>query len=507
MDANQYRRNFAAYNSKLEFAHYEYRAGLDAELRIAPIYERYSDLFTPEAVESLRIAEANVPAHLETEKSGMRALLGAACIGFMDTQAKELTDECARKESTASIEWEGETFPSFSVPKRLASESSSVRRRELYSRLLKSISDGTDIRAARFESLHQSARVIGFASYRALFTQILGTDFEKLASRADAFLQRTETPYRNSLARIAARDLPDVAPGDLQHADYFFFQRISSLDQVFPAHDVMTTYKSAMKGMGIRIEQQTNIHIDSELRPGKHPRASCLRINPPDDVRLLTAPIGGAHDYMTLFHEAGHAQHFGWTSRELMTTHPEFIYSPDHATTEGFAFLLNHLFHDPRWLQEHRPGVSDEQAQLIVRDLALLTTHTIRRFCAKLRFDIALHDCTQVSSEGLAATYSALQTEATGFVRSPALYLSDVDDGFYSAAYLRAWAFEAGLREYLRTRYGYRWWASRKAGDELIDLWSTASRYSVEELMRLLGQGELDFDLLAESWIASMNEG
>jgi hypothetical protein len=505
MEAAQYRRDFAAYNSKLELAHYEYRAGLDAELRIAPIYERYGELFTREAVESLRIAESNVPAHLETEKSGMRALLGAACIGFMDAQAKELTDECARRESTAYIEWEGETLPSFSVPKRLASESSSVRRRELFSRLVESISEGDDSRAARLESLHQSARVIGFASYRALFTHILGTDFEKLASRADAFLQRTESPYRNSLARVAARDLPDVAPGDLHQADYFFFQRISSLDQFFPARDVMTTYKSAMKGMGIRIEQQTNIHIDIELRPGKHPRASCLRINPPDDVRLITAPIGGAHDYMTLFHEAGHAQHLGWTSRELMTTHPEFIYSPDHATTEGFAFLLNHLFHDPRWLQEHRPGTSAEQAQLIVRDLALLTTHTIRRFCAKLRYDIALHDCTQVRSEGLAATYAALQTEATGFVRSPALYLSDVDDGFYSGSYLRAWAFEAGLREYLRTRYGYRWWASRKAGDELIDLWSTASRYSAEEIARLLGQGELDFDLLAEAWIASMN--
>jgi hypothetical protein len=85
--------------------------------------------------------------------------------------------------------------------------------------------------------------------------------------------------------------------------------------------------------------------------------------------------------------------------------------------------------------------------------------------------------------------------------------LADVDDGFYSGSYLRAWAFEAGLREYLRTRYGYRWWASHKAGDEIIDLWNTASRYSVEEIAQLLGQGELDFDLLAESWIASMSEG
>jgi hypothetical protein len=209
---------------------------------------------------------------------------------------------------------------------------------------------------------------------------------------------------------------------------------------------------------------------------------------------------------MTLFHEAGHAQHFGWSSREIMNRHPEFVYSPDNATTESFAFLLNHLFHDARWLKDHRPGVSEEQSRLIARELALLSTHTVRRYCAKLRYEIVLHDSSSVGSAELASSYATMQSEATGFVRSSALYLSDVDDGYYSAAYLRAWAFEAGLREYLRTRYGYRWWASRKAGDELIDLWSTSSRYSVEELSRLLGLGELDFDLLAETYIATMSE-
>jgi hypothetical protein len=425
----------------------------------------------------------------------------------MDTQAKELTDEYARRESTATVEWDGEKVPSFGVPKKLAYELSMDRRRELHSRWLKSVTAINELRAARFESLHESARAIGFPSYRKLFQDVISTDYEKLAIRAEALLERTNTPYKSSLARVVTRDLPGITPTELHHSDYYLFQRISGLDRFFPAHDVMNTYKTAMKGLGIRVEQQTNIQIDCEMRPYKHPRASCLRINPPQDVRLLTAPIGGAFDYMTLFHEAGHAQHLGWTSPDLMTEHPEFIYSPDYATTEGFAFLLNHLFHDPRWIQEHRPGVGAEEAKSIVRDLAVLTTHTIRRNCAKLRYDVTLHDSSNLQSEQLAATYASLQTDATGFARSPDLYLSDVDDGFYSGAYLRAWAFEAGLREYLRTRYGYRWWASHKAGDELIDIWSTSSRYSVEELSRLLGMGELDFDLLAETWNASMLEG
>jgi hypothetical protein len=130
----------------------------------------------------------------------------------------------------------------------------------------------------------------------------------------------------------------------------------------------------------------------------------------------------------------------------------------------------------------------------------------VRRRCASLSYELELHSSASVRSERLAASYSDLLSEATRFRRSPALYLTDVDDGFYSAAYLRAWSFEVALREHLRTRWGRRWWASRKAGDELIDLWNTSSRYTVEELASLIGFGELSFDLLADSLIAAMKE-
>ena len=223
-------------------------------------------------------------------------------------------------------------------------------------------------------------------------------------------------------------------------------------------------------------------------------------------MRLLVAPVGGVYDYTVLFHEAGHAQHYGWSSRELVSRHPEFLYPPDHATTEGYAFLLNYLFLDPLWLAEYLPDVSEEHARDIQSSLSLIALHNMRRYCARLSYELLLHESSTVRSEQLANAYAQLQTAATGFRRSPLLYLWDVDDGFYAAAYLRAWAFEVGLREHLRTRYGRRWWASRRAGDELIDLWNTSSRYTVEDLAKLIGFGELSFELLAESLIDALSE-
>jgi hypothetical protein len=506
MNVSDYRREFAAFSSAVELAHYRHRAGFEPQLQTEHIYERYGDLFTLDAIEGLKRALKETPDAQETERAGLNSLLGTARIGFLDAHAEELTDEYALCQSSAQVEWAGERVSLHSVPKLIANEPDAQKRRELMARWIDAIGGCNDIRAARFESLHESASALGFDSYLALYTEITGIDLKALAVQTDAFLERTETAFTSALRRAVARDLPNINPQELQFCDYSYFQRMSRLDSFFPAKDVLPTYHAGMSGLGIRAEQQTNIHIDAEVRPTKNPRAACFRINAPDDVRLLVAPVGGVYDYTVLFHEAGHAQHFGWSSRELVSRYPEFLYPPDHATTEGYAFLLNYLFLDPLWLREYLPSVGDESVRDIQSSLSLLALHNVRRYCGRLSYELMLHGTSSVRSEQLADAYAQLQTAATGFRRSPLLYLWDVDDGFYAAAYLRAWAFEVGLREHLRTRYGRRWWASKRAGDELIDLWNTASRYTVEELAKLIGFGEVSFELLAESLISAVSE-
>ena len=506
MNISDYRRDFAAYCSAFELAHYQHRAGFEKELHLEPVYERYGDLFKLDAINAIHQAYEETPAHLETERTGLRVLSSAAQIGYLEAQARELTNEVSRCESAARVEWDKERIPINNVLKVISNEPEPSRRRDLHARWVDAGRACHDLRAARLESFHESAHVLGFDSYRALYTDITATDFGRLAKLTGNFLERTDAAYTSALARAVARDMPGIKFDELQHADYLCFQRMTRLDSFFPAEGLIKTYADAMKGLGIRVEQQPNLHIDAEPRPFKNPRPACFRIHPPEDVRLLIAPVGGASDYAMLFHEAGHAQHFGWSSRELVGRHPEFLYAPDQATSEGYAFLLHHLFQDAGWLVEHLSGISLEQAREIARGLALLTCSNVRRRCASLRYELELHESDDVRSERLAASYSDALSEATRFRRNPALYLTEVDDGFYSAAYLRAWGFEVALREHLRTRWGRRWWASRKAGDELIDLWNTSSRYTVEELASLIGFGEISFDLLADSLIEAMKE-
>jgi hypothetical protein len=71
-------------------------------------------------------------------------------------------------------------------------------------------------------------------------------------------------------------------------------------------------------------------------------------------------------------------------------------------------------------------------------------------------------------------------------------YLADMDSGFYSADYLRAWIRAAQLRAYLRREVGAEWWRSEKTGALLRDLFFEGTRPTSEEVAQRLGFDPLD---------------
>ena len=67
---------------------------------------------------------------------------------------------------------------------------------------------------------------------------------------------------------------------------------------------------------------------------------------------------------------------------------------------------------------------------------------------------------------------------------NPESYLDDIDGGFYVTGYLRSWAFEAQMRDFLRSEFGSEWFTRREAGDLLRELWSLGQGPSADELIR-----------------------
>ncbi|HEU4596998.1 MAG TPA: hypothetical protein VFS10_17840, partial [Pyrinomonadaceae bacterium] len=293
----------------------------------------------------------------------------------------------------------------------------------------------------------------------------------------------------------------------LHYADSLFFRHAARLDAYFKGRDFRALYGEMLAGLGVRLEAQPNLRLDEEARPAKRLRSACFAVAPPEDVRLVVGAAGGGAAWQReSFHEGGRAQAFAWVSRELAGRYPEFVHSPDGASVEGQAFLFSGLFRDAGWLGGQRRMRATE-AREAAGLLALVELHDARRECASLRHSLAFAESEGARSEQLAESYAASHTEATGFRYEAATHLLDVDEGIASSSALRARLFAAGMAEHLRGRHGRRWYGSRAAGDELTDVWNTASRYTVEELARLVWGGELSFELLADELNAAVNEG
>jgi hypothetical protein len=121
-----------------------------------------------------------------------------------------------------------------------------------------------------------------------------------------------------------------------------------------------------------------------------------------------------------------------------------------------------------------------------------------RRYVAKLQFELEFW-ARFAGDGGTDAGYAERQLEATGIRYRPDWFLADMDAGFYSADYLRAWIRSAQLRAALVAQGGPDWWKSPETGKRLRALFEEGTRPSNEEIASRLGFDALDCEpLIAE---------
>ena len=488
---DRYKSDFAEFHTTCAREHYLFHSGQKDNLEIAWIYERYAHLFERDAIDRLKRELANAAPGLDSATVSIGRLLAVAVEQFLEDSVKRLTEEISKYEANAIVEsgTREMTFQDSTVAITL--ERDRERRRATYAKRLEVIEASNGLRAERLLELHATSRSLGYATYVNLFESLRKLSYSELSRRASIFVSRTETVYRARLDDLLRGDL-GIRIEDAERCDAMCLLHLTRFDAKFPSARMLGVYRETMAGLGIRTDLQRNISIDSEPRRRKNPRAFCMPVSIPDDVRLVIRPAGGQSDYQSLLHESGHAQHYGWASESLPA---EFKYTGDYALTETYAFLFNHLISDRNWLETFL-GFSDNEE--FIRAVILARLVSIRRYSAKLMYETELHDGDDLARS--ARLYAELQTSATGFKAEPAEFLFDLDDSFYSASYLRAWAFEVLLRDHLKTRFGLRWWASPSAGNFLKDIWETGDRYTADEMISQLGLGPIAFDPLIDEF-------
>jgi hypothetical protein len=486
-DLDEYRREAEVFLEEIDREYYLQGAGHKPDLEIEPIYERHEGLFERDAVE--RVGDARRAAEGE-EETRRRYLHQFALDGYLGSITRSFEAQLAELEASLEVEVGGETISYRLAPVVQANEPDSDRRAEIETARNAVLAERLNpLFREALESAHAACVELGWPSYLDAYSDVRALDLRALASELERFAEVTEPNYRRILDPELARSV-GLSLAELRRSDLVRFFRAAHLDELFPGERMVTSLRETLAGIGIDLEAQSNVMLDTEARPTKIPRAFCAIPRVPAEVYLVIPPVGGHEDYRALFHEAGHAEHYGSTNPDLAF---EFRHLGDNSVTESYAFLLEGLTASPAWLE--RILGADGAAAAIEHARASRLLY-LRRYSAKIAYEVELHG-PDADLEAMPERYASLLGERVGVEWPRETWLSDVDGGFYVACYLRAWALEVDWRSALRVRYGERWFASGEAGAWLRDLWARGQRLDAERLLAEVAGRELDFGRLA----------
>ncbi len=491
LDLDAYRADAEAFIGAIDREYYLHLAGHKEELEIEPIYERHGNLFEAGVVSEIRDAFGAAPAGSEAARR-LRYLLAFALDGCLGQATRVEAEEAARLEASLEVETESGPVGYRRVQLEQANAEDAGRRAELEAARDAVLAEALNpLFVSALERSQELCRELGWKGYADAYGEVRGLDLAGLAAQTAGFLEATEDDYAGVVdPRLEAAGLPRL--GELRRSDVPRFYRAPELDEHFPAAELVPSLGATLEGLGVELSAQDNVHLDTEPRPTKSPRAFCSPVRVPDEVYLVIAPVGGRDDFAALFHEAGHTEHYGNTRASLPF---EFRHLGDNSVTESFAFLLEHLTEDPTWLAD-RLGVAAPEAAGAVAHARASRLMLVRRYAAKLSYELELHaDAADLST--MPRRYAELLGDATRIPWPRVTWVSDVDEGFYVACYLRAWALETHWRRALRERFGERWFASGKAGDWLLGLWANGQSLDAHELLEAELGESLDFGALA----------
>jgi hypothetical protein len=456
----------------------------------AEIVARYADLFSREQLDALRSAEEGSDGD---ERERIFRLRLECEAGVADQELSERKDDLENAILAARVTFKGEDLPLRTAQARLAVLPDYADRDEL-GELQADVS--AEFNEGRRELIRDESALAGELSGItdpvARNEEEKGISLRDLAARLAAASEESAGAYADLRDRWFERLLGDERAERPSAFHVSYMRRLSPLEATYTKDRAVEVCMDTLSNLGFDLANDSRIRLDLDDRPQKSPRACVIAADAPEVVHLITRAQGGLHDYQAFLHEAGHALHYAGCDPSLPYTFRNL--SRDHALTEIYSFILEAISREPGWHSAYF-GLSDEEAARNAEATTFLEALLYRRYAAKLGFELDFWGRFNEDG-GTPDGYSEKISDATGVYYRPDNYLADMDAGFYSADYLRAWIRSAQLRHYLVDQFGSDWWRSEQTGGFLRELFSEGTKPASEEIARRIGYEPLDTDPL-----------
>jgi hypothetical protein len=498
-------RDAAEYESRLQQYYFEraeearaVRVGEKEVSEQAAIVARYRDLFTRPQIEALREAEE---ASSGDERERLYRLRKTCEAGVISAELAEQEDALENAILGARIVFRDDELPLRSAQARLAVLDAYADREELGALERSESARFNPDRRTLLEARELlEADVSGDADPIRRNEEEKGISLAELERVLVAASDATAEPWNRLRDTWFDKLLGAERDERPSNAHVHYLRRLSPLESTYTKERAVEICLATTLALGFDMTAIPNIRLDLEDRPQKNPRACVIPSNPPEVVHLITRAQGGLSDYQAFMHEAGHALHYAGVDPRLPYTFRGI--SRDHALTEIYSYIFEAVTREPEWHAMHF-GLSDTQAEENAQATLFLESLLYRRYTAKLRYELGFWSAFAEERGSSERDYATLLTEATGISYDPRNYLSDMDAGFYSADYLRAWIRSAQLRMFLVREVGVDWWRSKQTGDILRELFLEGTKPSSEEVAARLGYEPLDTSPLVEDLSAA----
>ena len=475
---------------------YESGAGLKQDAELRPIYARYPQVLGDDALAMVRETFTGSAEGTEARR-GARLLLDWQVDGLVSRELAELDEREIAWESTAMVTLpDGTRVPYQQTAIDIANASDRRQRLTLErARAALVAREFAPMRQEHFEREHDLTAKLGVAGgYVETFVALSGVDVHALAAQCERFLRDTQAMWDDTVREIVRSKL-GIPIAEATRADALALMRAPEFDAHFPGAQLEEAARRCMREMGIDATAGGRVTFDTRERAGKRSRAFCAPVRIPEEVYLVMRPHGGQTDYTTFMHELGHALHFGY----MRADYPfEYRWLGDNSVTESYAMLFDHLMQNGGWLLRFTE-MNKRMLPAFQRQAGFEELQFLRRYCAKLLYELELHSGAH-SWSTLPDLYVRTLSDATSFRYEAADAFVDVDPRFYAARYLRAWQLQAVIADALVERFNEDWYRNPSAGPWIVEqLYAEGQRELAHELAARVAGRELSFDPLARA--------